>query len=206
VSKQDYDGKLGVSTAENYIEPFPKKTYYNPYEATPYHSLELLFQARHIGESDTIVDFGCGKGRLNFFAHYFYEAAVTGIEMNEKYYLQALENKESYMKKMKNRQAHLDFHCCLAEQYAIQPYENYFYFFHPFSVKIFMAVVSNILYSVEKHPRPVELILYYAPTDYLVFLKDYSPFQLVDQIDVPNEVAYFDEWDRFLIYHLASDL
>ena len=49
-----------------------------------------------------MVDFGCGKGRLNFYIHYFFHATVVGIEMNEIFYQEAIENLNRYLEKSQN--------------------------------------------------------------------------------------------------------
>lgn len=38
--------------------------YRYPYEPTPYSVLESLANAEYIGKKNTIVDYGCGKGRV----------------------------------------------------------------------------------------------------------------------------------------------
>ena len=41
--------------------------YHHPYEPTPYCVLERLAGSGLIGENDTVLDYGCGKGRVGFF-------------------------------------------------------------------------------------------------------------------------------------------
>ena len=94
--------------------------------------------------------------------------------MNKVFYQAAVENRESYLKKFKNRQDKIHFCCCLAEEYQITPLDNRFYFFNPFSIQIFRNVINNILLSVEKTEREIELILYYVSEDYLYFLENHT--------------------------------
>ena len=41
-----------------------------PYEPTPYCVLERLAGSGLIAAGDTVVDYGCGKGRVGFFLSY----------------------------------------------------------------------------------------------------------------------------------------
>ena len=60
--------------------------HYHRYEPTPYSGLDELLNQYEIRSSDRIVDFGCGKGRLNFYMHHKCGALAVGIEMNEEFY------------------------------------------------------------------------------------------------------------------------
>ncbi|MBO3445569.1 methyltransferase [Clostridium sp. CCUG 7971] len=176
--------------------------HYHPYEPTLYSALECLFEKYTFKSNDHVVDFGCGKGRLNFYINYFYKSNVTGIEMNEIFYYEALENKANYMKKNKKSLYKVNFECCLAQDYKIKSYDNKFYFFNPFSVQIFTKVVENILISFEENPRNIEIILYYPSQDYIYYLEYLSPFILSEDIILPK-LNKKDERERFVIYKLS---
>ena len=44
--------------------------YYYPYEPTPYSVLERLANEEYIGKKNLLIDYGCGKGRVDFFLSY----------------------------------------------------------------------------------------------------------------------------------------
>ncbi len=201
VKEQFYDKLLNINTCGNKSE-MNNSIHYHPYEPTPYCALEELFKYYHVKASDHIVDFGCGKGRLNFYLNYTFHASVIGIEMNKNFYKEAIKNQDSYLKKTKKNKENIQFHCCLAEQYEIQPFDNKFYFFNPFSVQVFMKVINNILLSVEKTNREIELILYYASDDYIYFLDNHSSFELIEEVILPD-LFERNTYERFLIYRLA---
>ena len=90
----------------------------------------------------------------------------------------------------------------MAEHYEIQPEENKFYFFNPFSIKIFRQVVNNILESVKENPRTVDLIIYYPTAQYKQFLKKDTPFQLINKVKIPGTI---DRREKFLIYRLRQE-
>ncbi|MDE5978187.1 MAG: SAM-dependent methyltransferase, partial [Turicibacter sp.] len=174
---------------------------YHRYEPTPYRMLNDLFEHYQLKPTDFIVDYGCGKGRLNFYIQHYFHAHVTGIEMNQTFYENALQNKASYLKKHRRSKDSIEFHCALAEEYPIKPIENKFYFFNPFSIQIFRKIIKNILISFENYPREIELILYYASDDYQYFLENRTPFILKQEITLPN--FKHDHRERFLIYQLS---
>jgi len=198
VNEQYFDELMNINTSGHKSE-VNHSIHYHPYEPTPYSALVELFKHYEVRESDHIVDFGCGKGRLNFFINFHYQVPVVGIEMNPTFYKEAMKNRENYLKKTKTSKEMIQFQGCLAEQYDIQATDNRFYFFNPFSVQIFMKVLKNILLSLERHKREVDLIFYYASDEYRYFLDEYTPFTLVKEVQLPN---LYDKnaYERFLIY------
>lgn len=175
--------------------------HYYRYEPTPYSALKLLFEKYELISSDRIVDFGCGKGRLNFYLHYLFNATVIGVEMNVTFYREAIENRKNYLKKHSHGNDKIHFLHCLAEEYPINPMDNYFYFFNPFSIQIFTRVINHILQSAENTEREITLILYYPSEDYIYFLENQTTFDLTEEVILPS-VYEHNQNERFLIYRL----
>lgn len=69
--------------------------YRYPYEPTPYSVLERLANSGLIRKKDTVLDYGCGKGRVDFFLSYQTKAGTLGIEYDERIYQGAMENKKT---------------------------------------------------------------------------------------------------------------
>lgn len=194
-----YDKLLHIKTGAYEKEPNQSLHYY-PYEPTEYRVLETLLEQYQLDENDCLVDFGSGKGRLCFFLHYHKQASVKGVEMVETFHGDAMKNKKSYLKKTKQNIDKIQFYCCLAEEYDIKDVDNRFYFFNPFSIRIFEKIINNILRSVERFPREVELILYYPSEDYIFYLEDQTVFQLKEEITLPGMYEKNPD-ERFLIYY-----
>ncbi|WP_294402357.1 SAM-dependent methyltransferase [uncultured Clostridium sp.] len=173
-------------------------SHYNKYEPTPYTALETLFKTFNINENDKIVDFGCGKGRVSFYANYFYKTRGTGIEMNHHYFDECIKNKESFLTANKADDEDINFFNCLAQEYEIQNDDNIFYFFNPFSIQIFMNILENIIASLKKCKRKISIILYYPADEYIFFIETYTSFILSHEIKLPQ--YEYDLRERFLIY------
>lgn len=198
--EQACDKQLNIKTGGKQ-KWFLQASDYCPYEPTPFQALEALFESYEMKSTDRVVDFGCGKGRLVFYLHYRFHSSVTGIEMNEALYRAAEENLLSYAKKHPARKGDIRLIHNRAEAYPIDPADNRFYFFHPFSARIFMKIIGNIQRSYEQAPRELELLLYYPSEDYILFLDQQTPFECVQEISL-DELYRDDPQERFLIYRL----
>ncbi len=198
----DFDRLLHIKTV-GMLEVINQSAHYNRYEATPYKAIEEFFNEYELNNTQNVVDFGSGKGRLPFYIHHRFLISVRGIEMSNKLYRESLENLESYMQKTKKKKNFITFEKCLAQEYEIKSQDNVFYFFNPFSVQIFMKVVENILQSIDQHERSVDLILYYPTIEYIQFLNTRTTFKLVKEVKVSGLYEH-NENERFLLFRFLE--
>lgn len=200
MTEQDYEKLLNIKTTGDQ-KVFYDSLHYHRYEPTAYSWLDTLCKNYDFKPTDQIIDFGCGKGRLNFYLNYYTDASVTGIEMNN-YFIELCEdNKKSYFEKNKKNIEKVKFINCLAQDYIIDDKDNVFYFFNPFSSQIFMKVVENILDSAYKNERTIDLILYYPEDDCIYYLENHTCFNLLKEI--PNPELYSrDNRHKYVIYKL----
>lgn len=196
MSDTEYDRALRIKTI-GLREWQDQAVDYHRYEATPYRSLDILFQHYQLRGTDRVVDFGCGRGRVAFYIHNRFHIPVTGVEANDLTYAEALRNKVRYGKRVGHIKAPIHFEHGLAEHYQVEAAENAFYFFNPFPASVFGEVVGNILNSVEQVKRPVNIILYYPMPKYRKLLQKSTPFEVLQEVKIPR-VTESDE--RFLIY------
>ncbi|MFD1031954.1 SAM-dependent methyltransferase [Metaplanococcus flavidus] len=176
--------------------------HHNRYEPTPYEHLKQLFNRHPIEEGDGLVDFGSGKGRLNFYAHDRFGCRTTGVELNTNFCGEAKQNLADYGRNHRTGLDRLRIQCGMAQDYEVQAEDTVFYFFNPFSVQIFMKVIDNILRSEETYPREVKIILYYPTAEYIDFLDRSTVFELSESIDLPTIVK--DPAEQFLVYKFSS--
>ncbi|WKA54385.1 SAM-dependent methyltransferase [Planococcus shixiaomingii] len=201
MKESEFDKLLNVNT-EGSQRGFNDSPHFHRYEPTSYALLDRLFSQYQLAESDRLVDFGCGKGRLNFYVHYLFGCETAGVELNPEFYNDALKNLAEYESKRKNTKGKIRFYCCPAQDYTINSRDNRFYFFNPFSVQIFMSVIANILRSVEVVPREVDVLLFFPSDDYIDFLEHRTSFELKQEIELPGIQKNLRE--RFLVYHLSG--
>lgn len=195
-----YEKSLDINTCGEQ-KNFYESLHYNRYEPTSYAALNKLCEEYKFSSSDSVVDFGCGKGRLNFFLYDLYKCNVTGIEMNSYYYKQCLQNTKSYSKKHKIHNDNIIFSNCFAQDYEIKPSDNKFYFFNPFSVEIFIKVLENILDSKYKNNKTIDLILYYPSDDYIYYLENNTALTCIKEIKL-DDLYDKDYRQKFSIYRL----
>ncbi|HSJ36744.1 MAG TPA: class I SAM-dependent methyltransferase [Planococcus sp. (in: firmicutes)] len=178
--------------------------HHNRYEPTPYEHLMHMFNSHPLEAESGLVDFGCGKGRINFYAHDRFGCRTTGVELNTSFCTEAKQNLKEYRLNGRNGSAldRIRFDCRMAQDYEVQPDDSVFYFFNPFSVQIFMKVVDNILRSGEVFPREMEIILYYPSIEYIEFLERSTAFELHQSIDMPSIGK--DPAEQFLIYKFSA--
>ena len=110
------------------------------------------------------MDYGCGKGRVDFFLNYQTKAKTIGIEYDERIYQAVLENqktaiteKNNYVGSAKNTTFLLE----RAEQYEVPEEVTCCYFFNPFSVELLQKVIARVTESYYKKPRKIQLFFYY---------------------------------------------
>ena len=108
--------------------------YRYPYEPTSYKVLERLVASELIEPGDVVLDYGCGKGRVDFFLAYQTKAKTIGIEYDERIYQAALENKKTAVSS-----GRAEFILERAEMYEVPSDVNRYYFFNPFCFARFIA-------------------------------------------------------------------
>ena len=114
--------------------------YRYPYEPTPYCVLERLANSGLIGENDVVLDYGCGKGRVDFFLSCQTKADTIGIEYDERIYRDATDTQKLIPSRTKT-----SFVLTRAEVYDVPTNVNRCYFFNPFSVEILRKVMARIM-------------------------------------------------------------
>ena len=113
-----------------------------PYEPTPYSVLERLANSGLIRKNHTLLDYGCGKGRVDFFLSYQTRCHSIGVEYDERIYEKAIENLSAAASSGK-----VSFKLANAETFSVSSSIDRVYFFNPFSVTILQAVIARLLDS-----------------------------------------------------------
>ena len=165
MNDREWDKRLHIRTIGREDEA---NANYSPYEPTPYSVLQRLADSGHIRRKQHLLDYGCGKGRVAFFMASELGCRVTGIDYSQKLIDIAMENRRT--SRLGDRVRLI---CARAEQYALQD-EDVFFFFNPFSEKIFESVLRRLA-------RETTVICYYPSEAYLQCLDGVGEW--VDDID-----------------------
>ena len=105
--------------------------YRYPYEPTPYSVLERLAGAGYIRKGNTLLDYGCGKGRVDFFLAGQTRCRAIGVEYDARIYEKASENQKTAVSAGRTV-----FMRMAAEDYPVPGEVDRIYFFNPFSLML----------------------------------------------------------------------
>ena len=169
--------------------------YRYPYEPTPYGVLERLANSGLIRKKDVVLDYGCGKGRVDFFLSYQTKANTIGIEYDERIYQSAMENQKTVVSKGKS-----DFILDRAEEYEVPSEVNRCYFFNPFSVELLRKVMARIIESYYENPREIFLFFYYPSEEYISYLMTVDELEFYDEIFCGDLFEGKDMRERVMIF------
>ena len=196
--EQNWDKRLRIQTTGR--DETNADQYHHPYEPTPYSVLERLAASGLIGKQDVVLDYGCGKGRVDFFLSYQTKAKTIGVEYDERIYRSALENRSTAHPK-----ANAEFLAARAETCEVPSDVNRCYFFNPFSVEILRKVMARILESYYTAPREIFLFFYYPAEEYISYLMTVGELEFYDEIECDDLFQGSDPRERILIFQLPED-
>lgn len=169
--------------------------YRYPYEPTPYAVLERLAFAGYIGKNNTVIDYGCGKGRVDFYLSYQTRCKSIGIEYDERIFQSALENRKTAASA-----GRVELVLGKAEEYRVPQDADRFYFFNPFSIEILQSVMERIKESYYRNPREILLFFYYPSDTYVSYLMTEDEIIFLDEIDCQDLFEGNNLRERILIF------
>ena len=175
--------------------------YHYPYEPTPYIVLERLANSGLIRKKDVVLDYGCGKGRVDFFLSYQTKAKTIGIEYDERIYQSAMDNHKTSVSRTKS-----EFVLARAEEYEVPTEVNRCYFFNPFSVELLRKVIARIMESYYENPREMFLLFYYPSEEYISYLMTVDGLEFYDEISCDDLFEGCNERERIMIFTLQENL
>ena len=173
--------------------------YHYPYEPTPYSVLERLAGSGFISKRDVVLDYGCGKGRVDFFLAYQTKAHTIGIEYDKRIYESALKNQRSFISR-----ARTEFVLTGAEKYEVPQEVTRCYFFNPFSVEILRKVMARITESFCEKPSEMLLFFYYPSEEYISYLLTVQQLEFFDEIECEDLFKGDDVRERIMIFRMTD--
>ena len=172
-----------------------------PYEPTPYSVLERLAQSGYLTKKNTLLDYGCGKGRVPFFLGFQSGCQCVGIEADDRIYATGMENLQTAVSAGK-----VELHCGEAEYYTVPKEVDRIYFFNPFSVEILKKVIARILQSSYEEPREILLFFYYPADEYVSYLMTVPELMFLDEIDCRDLFPKEDVRERIMIFEVNAQI
>ena len=171
--------------------------YRYPYEPTPYSVLERLANSGYIRKGNTLLDYGCGKGRVDMFLSYQTRCRSIGIEYDERIYEKAVENKKDAASS-----ARVDIKLANAEEFEVPESIDRIYFFNPFSVEILRKVMARIQESYYGKPRRIQMFFYYPSDEYISYLMTLEELMFADEIACMDLFPGEDIRERIVVFEL----
>ena len=192
MTEQQWEKKLKIATAGR--DASHADAYRYPYEPTPYCVLERLSDSGYIGSADTVMDYGCGRGRVSFFLSYRLGCRSVGVEYDTAVYAGAMENLRTYA-----GAGRVEFMCARAEQFPVE-HANCFYFFNPFSLEVLRSVFGRILESYYGKPRTMRFFFYYPNEEYRSWLMTRNDLRFLAELDCRDLFPGANPREQILIF------
>ncbi len=192
-----WDKLLGIKTGGR--DDSRADTFHYPYEPTPYAVLERLAESGYIGKKNTLIDYGCGKGRVDFYLSYQTKCRSIGIEYDERMYERAMDNRATAA-----AAGRTSFVLQSAEEFVLPEEADACYFFNPFSVEILKTVLARISESYYDTPRAIRMFFYYPSDEYVAAMMNEDLFLFVDEIDCSDLFPGMDEREKILIFEISE--
>ena len=170
------------------------------YEPTEYSVLERLASSGYIRRGNTLVDYGCGKGRVSFFLAYQTRCRCIGIDFSPPMLERALKNRRTAVSGERT-----DFYRQDAAEYPVPAEADRFYFFNPFAVKILRQVLDRIRKSRKEAPREALLFFYYPSDEYIACLMTVEELIFLDEIDCRDLFEPLNDRERILVFRFGPD-
>lgn len=172
--------------------------YRYPYEPTPYTVLERFANSGLLCRENTLLDYGCGKGRADFFLSYQTRRHTIGVEYNERIYEKAVENREQGV-----AAGRTEFVLADAVQFSVPAEVDRIYFFNPFSIEILKKVLARVLESYYENPRELLLFFYYPSDEYISYLMTVDELIFSDEIDCRDLFPGENKRERIVVFEVG---
>lgn len=175
--------------------------YRYPYEPTPYPVLERLANSGYIRKGNTLLDYGCGKGRVDFFLSWQLRCRTIGVEYDERIYDKAVESQKTAVSAERTT-----FKLTDAEHFAVPESVDRIYFFNPFSLELLRKVFGRILESWYGEPRKILFFFYYPSDEYISYLMTVDELDFLDEIDCRDLFPGDDPRERIIIFACGGEV
>ena len=183
MTEKDWEKLLRIKTTGR--DDSRSDTYRYPYEPTSYEVLNKLANTGIIGKNNTLLDYGCGKGRVSLFMAYQTKCHSIGIEYDNRIFERAIANKESSISGGR---------VTFINEDALK-----------YNIEIFNCVLANIMDNFYNNPREMYMIFYYPSDEYLMCLSQEYDVSLYDEIDC-RDISFGEaRRERMVVYRIGEN-
>lgn len=194
--EQQWDKLLKIKTSGR--DDTKSDSFRYPYEPTPYAVLERLANSGFIRKQDVVLDYGCGKGRVDFFLAYQTRAHCVGVEYDERIIAVARENQKTAVSA-----GRVEILLGNAETFPVPEKVNRIFFFNPFSVEILQTAMTRILESYYENPREMLLFFYFPSPEYISYLMTVDELSFYDEIDCSDLFDENKDREKIVMFQLG---
>ncbi|MBP3595035.1 MAG: class I SAM-dependent methyltransferase [Lachnospiraceae bacterium] len=194
--EQQWDKLLKIKTSGR--DDTKSDCFRYPYEPTPYAVLERLANSGFIRKQDVVLDYGCGKGRVDFFLAYQTRAQCVGVEYDERIIAVARENQNTAVSAER-----VEILLGNAETFPVPQNVNRIFFFNPFSVEILQKAMARILESYYETSREMLLFFYFPSPEYISYLMTVDELSFYDEIDCSDLFEENKDREKIGIFQLG---
>ena len=170
-----------------------------PYEPTPYSVLERLAASGVVTKKNVLMDFGSGKGRVDFYLTWQVGCRCIGVEYDRRIWQAAVANQQKAAAGSK-----VSFMNMRAENCPVPEEADRFFFFNPFSVEILQRVLMQVVDAWYEKPRQILLFFYYPSDEYVSYFMNVDQLVFLDEIDCRDLFGGKDPRERILIFELED--
>ena len=197
-AEQQWDKLLKIKTSGR--DDTKSDCFRYPYEPTPYAVLERLANSGFIRKQDVVLDYGCGKGRVDFFLTYQTRAHCIGVEYDERIIAVARENQNTAVSA-----GRVEILLDNAETFPVPQNVNRIFFFNPFSVEILQKAMARILESYYETSREMLLFFYFPSPEYISYLMTVDELSFYDEIDCSDLFEENKDREKIVIFQLGEE-
>lgn len=191
-TEQYWERRLGIHTSGEDESRADK--HHSPYQPTDYRVLERIARTGIISGTNTLVDYGSGMGRVAIALSEMTGCHAIGVEYDARLCARAESNAKTHPKTR--------FVCEDAARFEVPVDADRFFFFNPFSTRVFLSVLRRVRDSLNARPREIMLLFYFPVEDYIDHLS--SEFPEWDEIDCRDLFGTDDPRERVLICRMSS--
>ena len=188
------DIKLNIKTCGHNYSKMDKSNY--GYDPTPYSVLKVLANSNLISKKDTLIDYGCGYGRVGFYLNNATGCSIIGIDHNP----YCLQRANSNLKRYGNH-ADITFVNSKAELYDPSK-GTCFYFFNPFSTRIFGRVLDNIIECTPAIDCGRKLFFFYPTEEHTSMLLSNSHLSVMRSLNCTTFFNRDEELYQILVFKI----